>query len=1079
MWNRETDRMFLEMRQDAVLLFDAESLKLIYLNPAAQQIFPQTDAETVFGDLFPDKNIHELLQIARASGILQALAVDQNPWFSESALVHALKTVSDSQSVFMITLDKRANRPSPEALQMIKAVLNSAYFTALRINLQTKQATLIIDQNQLLNTQANFSDYTVYFERYAEAVIHPEDRTQFLTAFSEGQLRLFAEMNTSPACIVRRQFEEEYRWASYTLAAVNPSVVLLFGKDSNEQHLQQEQSDHYRDELAAVSTRNSYVISGVSDIFRLMLRIDLNTGDAVLCTMHPDLERYFSYDKTYRFDHLADTLMNMVHPDDRELLHSISCLQAIQNLVTQKHYKLSVDYRRIAPQQDPNVNAKWTRSVFTLTAFEHGVPTEAIFMVQDIDEQMRRELDAKRENASITEQFYTLIRNRYLWFIEHDYSKKISSCHRIANHMVMPPMECPFGQFFERMIMPHCHPEDYKKVALALMPLTAEEGWRQGKRQDSVEYRHKSENGWRYVRAELFLQENEDGILHAMIYIADIDDAVREQNMLTHSEHEQLEIRRKIDRILENTYVRISEIDLDADTIRHYHIEENRLVPNSSAITFHEYADRYAERFIHPEQREVFLRHYSYEQLMLTAREQETEFKHLFLVDLNQDGNYIWCNIGFKFLKNEHGKRFAMAYVENVNEEIEKRDAHVHQLTQERNLLMEKIRMHERLRIRRAHVFLNIASSFQLALNQIYGALDKMQRGLPETDRSHHEIGTIFTAYERLSAMTGCAKDLLLIENNQLPLLKEPTNLSALLKKIRFHAGDAFAEKQIRLVSFATNVTEEIVICDSQRLMFLLDNIFINVIRSLPARTNVTLQLAETHIVGKKGVGMYEFSLITQGDSISQDIQKGLLCPIPKSDPMSSVETAFFLNNPDYRQYNLYLSKRLVKLMNGSLEYVPLPDHAGAVVLRLPFPYVPKHVLFPLRRTFGKRALIWDSKQAASISTIEILRESGMQSDWQADFEGIFAYLNLAQSQKQPYDLLVIRQTDLTASSTDRLSKIHETIPDTPIFIIADESNIGKPVDQRFAQVYPLQTPVFRSTVAKQLWAVFGDQSNQ
>lgn len=1077
MWNRETDRMFLELRQDAVLLFDAESLNLVYLNPAAQRIFPQTDAETVFSDLFRDDNIEELLHTADSAGAMQALAAEANPWFSESALVHVVKTLSDARPVFMITLDRLANRPSPDSLQMIKAVLNSAYFTALRIDLLTKQATLIIDQNQLMNTQANFSDYSVYFERYAEAVIHPEDREQFLTAFSAEQLRLFLEMNTSPACTVRRLSDEEYRWASFTLAPVTQNIVLLFGKDSNEQHLQQERSDRYRDELAAVSRRNSYIISGVSDIFRLMLHIDMNTGETVVCTMHPDLEPFLSYEQKYHYDQIAAMLMKHVHPDDHAQLHMISDFGNVQQLVAQQQYKFSVDYRRVAPQQDPNVNAKWTRSVFTLTAFDNGVPTEAIFAVQDIDAEMRRELDAKREKASITEQFYTLIRNRYLWFIEHDYSKKVSSCHRIANHMVMPPMECPFGQFFERMIMPHCHPEDYKKVALALMPLTAEEGWKQGVRQDTVDYRHKTDSGWRHVRAELFLQENEDGILHAMIYIADIDDMVQQQMLMTRSEREQLEIRRKIDKILENTYIRVAEIDLDADTIRHYHIKENRLVPDPDTDSFREYSERYAERFIHPGQRETFLRNYSYEKILLAAREQNSEFKYLFLVDLNGDGKYFWCNIGFKFLENENGKRFAMAYVENVHDEIEKRDAHVHQLTQARDQLAEKIRMHERLRIRRAHVFLNIASSFQLALNQIYGALDKMERGLPEAKRPHQELGTIFTAYERLSAMTGCAKDLLLIENNQLPLLKEPTNLSKLLQKIRFNAGDAFVEKQIRLVSFATNVTEEIVICDSQRLMFLIDNIFINVIRSLPDRAHVTLQLAETHIAGAKGMGMYEFSLVTQGDSISQDIQKGLLCPIPKSDPMSSVDAAFFLNNPDYRQYNLYLSKRLIALMKGSLEYTPLPNHAGAVVLRLPFPYVPKRVLFPLRRTFGKRALIWDSKQAASISTIEILRESGMQSDWQADFEGICAYLNLAQSQQKPYDLLVIRQTDLTASPIDCLAKIRELIPDTPVFIIADEATLGKPVEQRFAHVYPLDTPVFRSTVAKQLWKVFGDSS--
>ena len=47
MWNHQTDRMFLEMREDAVLIFEQDSLKLLYLNPAAAQYFPETDSSTV------------------------------------------------------------------------------------------------------------------------------------------------------------------------------------------------------------------------------------------------------------------------------------------------------------------------------------------------------------------------------------------------------------------------------------------------------------------------------------------------------------------------------------------------------------------------------------------------------------------------------------------------------------------------------------------------------------------------------------------------------------------------------------------------------------------------------------------------------------------------------------------------------------------------------------------------------------------------------------------------------------------------------------------------------------------------
>ena len=1074
MWNQQTDRMFLEMREDAVLIFAQDTLKLLYINASAAKIFPDTSEDTVFADLFQDEKIDSMLKAAKASGRQIPLTLDEHPWFPESAVLHAVNINWEGRDVFVLAIDKRAYGPPPEALQMMKAVLTSAYFTSVRLETASGRASIISDKNPLMNTQALFPSYSVYFEKYAEAVIHPEDREQFLTSFSEEQIRLFLEANTSPTCTVRRAVDEEYRWASFTLAALNQNVVLLFGKDSNEQHLVQERSDRYRSELESVSQRNRYILTAVGDMFRLMLHINLKTEEVVICSVHPDLAPYFSMEHVYRYEEIGGRLMQLVHPDDREKMHVLSNPKSISVHLEPNENKISLIYRRIASQQDPDLNYKWTRSVFTVIKEEDGTPVEAVYAVQDIDAQKRREIAAQRAQQTLTEQFYTLIRNRYIWFIDNDYSSKISRCYQIANHMVMPPMECPFGQFFERMIMPHCHPEDYKKVASVLLPLTAEENYRQGKRQISIDYRHKTENGWHFVRAEMYLQRDEDGILHTMIYISDVDDEVTSRNNLTRSEHEQLEMHRKVDHLLDDTFVHIGEVDLDADTIRHYHLENEELVPEDDTKCFSDYCEHYAERFIHPDQHFNFRRVFSYDNVLRAARDNSGELKQLFLMDPSGEGSYLWCNIGIKFLTNENGKSFALSYVENVNDEIQNRDSHLISLQQKKEQLLRHLRTTERARIRRAHVFMNIASSFQLALNQIYGALDNLERDLPEDARKHHDTGTIFAAYERLSAMTACTKDLLLLENNQLPLLSEPTRLSVLLQKLRMNSRELFEKKKIRFYSYTTHVSDEVILCDSRRLSFLVENIFFNVIRSLPDGSEIILRLTETPVDGEQKA-MYDFSLVMQGDSVSQDIQSGILSPIPKNDPMKSVEAAFFLNNPDYQQYNIYLSKRLISMMGGSLEFVPLPDHASAVVLRLPFAYQKQPVIFPLRKTFGKRALIWDSQQAAAIATIEILRESGMQSDLQSDAEGVCAFLRVAEIQNSPYDLLVIRQSDLNRQTENTLVKIRSVSPSVTIFIIDDVHSEYQMQSVESERIYELQTPVFRSAMADLLRSVFGD----
>ena len=178
--------------------------------------------------------------------------------------------------------------------------------------------------------------------------------------------------------MVRRLSDDEYRWASYTLSIVNKDIVMMFGKDSNEQHLQKERSDRYRAELKEMSLRNQYIISGVSDIFRMMLHVDLRSGAAIVCSMHPDLEQYFSVDNVYRFENIAAILMRLVHPDDRADVMPYLSMDELCRITEEKDNKLSFEYRRVPLGGDPDLDAKWTRAVFTLTAFEDALSGRSI-----------------------------------------------------------------------------------------------------------------------------------------------------------------------------------------------------------------------------------------------------------------------------------------------------------------------------------------------------------------------------------------------------------------------------------------------------------------------------------------------------------------------------------------------------------------------------------------------------------------------------------------------------------------------------------------------------------------------------
>ena len=1072
MWDQTTDKLFMKLREDAVMLFEKKNLKLIYLNDSAKMLFSDAEPGTALSDIIPITSVLGLTESAIESGHLRTLPLERVPWFPERAMLHALTLEWDGIPALALTIDRRAYGPPPEAMQLMTTVLSAAYFNAVRIDLRTKRCSIISDNNSLLNTQATFGSFADYIALYADATIHPEDRQQFIDSFTAEQLRLFTEANTKPVCTVRRLQDEEYRWASFTLAAVDMNIVLLLGKDSNEQHLQQERSDRYRTELKNVSQRNQYILSNISDIFRLTLHVDLTTGDTTICSMTEAFHSVFSYDKTYAYHEITQILLSLVHPDDKEMFQPFMKMRVFSDLHKEGRSKVSYEYRRITPGEDPEASAKYTRSIITLEDYVDGVPTSAFYAVLDVDEQIRSEISAKRRQTTLASQFFSLIKNRFIRFLSYDFAEGNVQLHRIICGKVAEPTEIPFGQFFEKAIMPVCHPEDYRAVATAFLPSSVEEAYKAGKRLIVKDYRARANEGWHYVRGEMYLRADDTGTLQAVLYISDINDEVQNRDRQIQTEHEQLILRRKFGQLVQDSYIWIGEVDPDADTISHYQLTGNDYVLIKEDLPFSKYTEAFTKR-VHPSQRDDFNEKMSFKQLRRAARENGEQLKGLYLLDVNNNQQYIWCNVGARFFTNENGKPYYMTFIQNVNEEICGKNTQLNALAQAKQQLQELIRSKEQARIQKAHLFMNIMSNFQLSLNQIYSALDRMKHELPQEETRSDDFQMIVSAYENLSAMNDSAKDVLLVENNQLPLLKEPTNLVELLGKLKESSSSVFYKKNLHFSSDASQVTQENVLCDRRRITFLLENIFMKIIRALPDESSCALRLSQKPDPRGTNRAIYEFALMTKEDQISSDIRSDIMDASPKKDAIRMMRDALTSQTCDHQQHNIYLSKRLIALMQGSLDYVKLPGETSAVVLQIPMEYVPMQVIFPHSRCFGKRVIVMDSRKTAAMSELEMLRETGMMTEWQADFNSLIAYLKLASNENRPYDLVLLRQSELNRCNSDCFAQLAALIPDTPLLVVLDvpADNGIQPTEKN--KVFFISSPIFRSGLAEVLYKIF------
>ena len=264
---------------------------------------------------------------------------------------------------------------------------------------------------------------------------------------------------------------------------------------------------------------------------------------------------------------------------------------------------------------------------------------------------------------------------------------------------------------------------------------------------------------------------------------------------------------------------------------------------------------------------------------------------------------------------------------------------------------------------------------------------------------------------------------------------------------------------------------------DGRRLTELMETLFVSVIRSLPDGAALTLQLSQHPDATHANSAIYEFSLITTDSSSADKIQELLSDPYSQAgDSLRSIQDAL-TDGQSITQQTLYFSKRLIEMLRGELKCIRLPEGATAVILRLPLEYIPSAIVFPHVHWYQKRAFVWDSHQRSAMATMEMLRETGMCIEWQANYENLCSNLRAAAAEQNPCALILVRQSELNADRRPCLAELHALAPEIPVLILKNQPPEPHAVpDASMTNVRYMASPLFRSELAERLWDAVKEQ---
>ena len=1066
MSENDSIRKVMKAMSDASVLLNIKTMNIVYKNQAAKDLLQKY---TSLQHLLSLSDIQQRIQKCSHQRICDTHELQMDSADFPQMNLSMTPFQWDNQETLMMTLSpcRAINSSTHNAFLQI---LEKEYFCIVEISTTSMSAQVLHARFPALHCKPHFPSIDAAFEIYANEIIHPSDKEHFLSLFSEERFLQYANGQPSPEITVRHVHNELYRWASYSVHPIDAETLLFLGKDVNEAYLNQERNEQFREELNSLTIRNNYILSGVSNIFRLMFHVDLTTGETVVCSAHNSFANVFDYDKVYQFEELTSLLLKLVHPDDFEKLKEFSSLKRLLQPTDESNARIMLEYRRISPQNTLNRKpiAKWTRSTIYLNKFENNIPQEAFYIVQDVHEQKIRDLETQIRTKSLSDRFYMLLQHRYLWFLDSDYNAQLTTCWKVNRDNVTEYMKCPFSRLFELVLIPFCHPEDIKMLAKLFLPDSVKKSFYDGQKKIVSEFRLRSSDAWRWVRIEMDLLSDEAGALHSLAYICDIDVEKQRMDAISRSEHEQLALRRKFGLSIQDVYARVGEIDLDADKIYHYRLNSDDYVAEPDALSFSKLTRTFSETVVHPEQRNLFDKLLSYPVIYHSAKENVTKIEHRFLLDLNHDHHYIWCNMLVRFFRDENGKSFAMALIQNIDDYVSAQNLQIQKLEKTRTRLQANLRTAERTAIRKAHIFSNIAADLKLALNQVSGCLNALSQQISEQTNISENMQSLEKSYASVTHMIEYATDIMMLENAQISLLSEKTELAKLMQAIKLLTSDLLSEKMLLLASYTTSVRNERVFCDFIRTKQLLFNVFASFIRCLPNGASFRLHIAQENYDINSQTAFYDFILFFSCDSSVCEQQRKLCSSLNDTAQSFSIKSTSSIEEME-QKLSLYICKKMIAMMNGSVKFTELQENKYCVTLRISLPYaIESECVFPQLLCFGKYTLIWEPDRKSAEAVEALLHETGVISHFASDFNELSAQLST-----QHYDLLIVRQSTLNHTAFS-MPDLQTSIASTPILILNDSVAASHtiPNPQISASRY-IDIPLFRSTLATEFRNTF------
>ena len=502
------------------------------------------------------------------------------------------------------------------------------------------------------------------------------------------------------------------------------------------------------------------------------------------------------------------------------------------------------------------------------------------------------------------------------------------------------------------------------------------------------------------------------------------------ETLLTTREKLRTESQEQLDMIyaLGREYYALWRLDLDHDLLVLRRSENLRTAAmedrgQNKPQTYSESLLRFAQRRVHPEDREMLLREAGLERIRERLAATDA---YSVRVRRTAEGasNYTYVEWRIVRLVNSSGGHTALIAVKDV-------EGDVLEEAQQQSLLKDALSVAEHASRAKTTFLSNMSHDIRTPMNAIIGFTSIAASHIDNKERVQDCLEKIMASSNHLLSLINDILDMSRIESGRLTIQEKECNLSERIHNLVDMIRPQMRAKRLEFFVDTIDIRDEDLIFDPLRLDQVLINILSNAVKFTPSggMVSFTIRQRESAI---PGCGHYEFIVKDTGIGMSESFQKRIFDPFEreKSSTISGIEGTGL---------GMAITKNTVDMMGGTIDIKSQPNKGSTFTVTFDFKRQDTvHRQAQLEELEGLRALVVDDDFNVCDSVTKMLAQIGMRSEWTTSGREAVFRAQKAHDEADPFYSYIIDWLMPQMDGIETARRIRKVVGDeAPIIILA------------------------------------------